>query len=128
MTRNHLILSAVFAVGLSSTVSAGSITTSNGASCNDSYNNSHQTDQSVTFGTSSNFDGDVSFNVQYQVQFGGTKRNYGYTKRIDCNHLLQLEEQRQQLELQRLKTQVAMLQKQLQGTTGTDTVTTGDDW
>lgn len=128
MTNSHLILSAVFAVVLSSTASAGSITTSNGASCNDSYNYANNDNQSVSFGSDSDYNGNVSFNVKYTYSFGGNKRHFGYTQRINCGTLLHIEEQKQQLELQRLQLQVAQLQRQLQDSTSSNTLTTSDDW
>lgn len=131
MNSKSLTLSAVFVVALSSMASAGSITTSNGASCNDNYNfNNTDSGESVEFGINTNTStGDTSLSLTYKIDIGKKKKVYsGGVNRLDCSRMLYVEERKQELELQQMQLEVKLLKEQLRKAQAEATVTSSDDW
>lgn len=120
-------LSVVFAVALSSAASAGSITTSNGASCNDDYRDNQDTGRSFEVYADTNVNtNDTQIGFKYTIQLGKQKYVDTPITRLDCSRLYDLELQKQQLELQRLRAELAALKAAAKA--GNTVVTQQDDW
>jgi hypothetical protein len=123
MKKLHLKLSALFVVALSSMASANSysITTSNGAGCTQNEN----TGRSVEFGADMNTytnEGTVSFT--YNIQLGRDK-----LKTIDCSRMYDIEVSRQQNELERQRLELQLLRTQIaQAKAEKRKITSSDDW
>lgn len=127
MNRKNLTLSAVFVVALSSTASAGSITTSNGASCNDDYRSNEDTGRSFEVYADTNVKtNDTQIGFKYTIQLGKQKYINKPITRLDCSHLYDLELQKQQLEVQRLRAELAALKAAAKA--GNTVATQQDDW
>jgi hypothetical protein len=109
--------------------SAGSITTSNGASCNDNYN-LQETGPELSLNTSTDSYGNASVGIQYTIKLGGNKPTYsGSIQRIDCSQMLRVEQAKQNLELQRLQLEMKVLKAQLAAAKASNKpISTGDDW
>jgi hypothetical protein len=123
MKKLHLKLSALFVVALSSMASANSysITTSNGAGCTQNEN----TGRSLEFGADMNTytnEGTVSFT--YNIQLGRDK-----LKTIDCSRMYDIEVSRQQNELERQRLELQLLRTQIaQAKAEKREITSSDDW
>ena len=130
MNKKSLALSAVFAVALSSMVSAGSITTSNGARCDDNYNFNENTGETVEFGLNTNAStGETSLSLTYKIELGGKKRTYGGSiTRLDCSRMLYVEERKQELELQQMQLEIKLLKEQLAAAQKPQSTQSSDDW
>jgi len=108
---------------------AGSITTSNGASCNDNYN-LQETGPELSLNTNVDSYGNTSLGINYTIKLGGQKTTYiGSIQRIDCSQMLRVEQAKQNLELQRLQLEMEVLKAQLAAAKATNKpINTGDDW
>lgn len=109
--------------------SAGSVTTSNGASCNDNYN-LQETGPELSLNTNVDSNGNTSLGINYTIKLGGQKPTYiGSIQRIDCSRMLHVEEHKQTLELQRLQLEMQVLKAQLaEAKASNKPISTGDDW
>ena len=128
----NLILSATFVAVSSSMALAGSITTSNGASCNDSYNQQQNVGPELSLNSSMTEGGDVNVGVSYKITFKPKNRKVydGDIQRVDCYNMLKVEEKKQQIELQRMQLELELLKAQVaQAKRNSDvTLLEGDDW
>lgn len=106
---------------------AGSITTSNGARCDDNYNLNHRSNRSVEFSSSVDTNGNAEFGVSYRIELGKKKVYNGTITRLDCNKLLDIEERKQLIELQRMQMEIELLRKQLEAAKK-QTTNASDDW
>ena len=123
----------MFAVVLSSTALAGSVTTSNGASCNDNYNfNKVDSGRSVEFNARTNDRGNSEFSLTYKIDLGGKRTLYnGSINTLDCTRMLQTEERKQELELQRMQLEIKILKEQLANAEAQNkpqSIQSSDDW
>lgn len=110
---------------------AGSITTSNGASCNDNYNfNNTNSGENIEFGINTNAStGETSLSLTYKLDIGGKKRIYnGSVNRIDCSRMLYVEERKQELELQQMQLEIKLLKEQLAAAQQSQSIQSSDDW
>jgi len=108
---------------------AGSITTSNGASCNDNYN-LQEAGPELSLNTSTDSYGNASVGINYTIKLGGQKPTYiGSIQRIDCSRMLRTEQAKQSLELQKMQLEMELLKAQLAAAKATNKpISTGDDW
>ena len=112
-------------------VSAGSITTSNGARCDDNYNfNNTNSGENVEFGINTNTaTGETSLSLVYKIDIGKKKRTYnGSITRLDCSRMLYVEERKQELELQQMQLEIKLLKEQLANAQKPQSTQSSDDW
>lgn len=120
-----LVLLVVCALGLSSNVYADtySVRTSEGASCNQN----DSTGESLTFGTRLNPMGGGSFEIQYKMELGGSKR-----RKINCGRLYNISVQTEELKLEKQRLELTLLKlqiKQARNKKNNDSLKeAGNDW